>query len=144
MPALSLKAMYGVSMTMRMLALTLIAFIAACSDVGLLSDVKKPELEKPDLGATLVEASEQLKTGLKPRLLYERCEKLTPVVELIHQAWFCRFGSETSKGAQDCSAKVSLHAFDHEAIWLPNIGDIDLVTGKTKPNLACKRRPAAS
>ncbi len=124
---------------MRMFGLTLIAFIAGCSDAGVLGGV-----EKPDLGYTLIEASNQNEMGLKPQLLYERCERLKPIVEPVRQRWSCRFGFKTSKGEQDCSATVSVHADDHTGIWKPDIGDLDPVSGKTKPNLICKRRQAAS
>lgn len=131
--------MHGLNMTIRMFGLTLVTFIAGCSDAGVSGGV-----EKPDLGYTLVEASDQVETGLKPHLLYERCEKLKPIVEPVRQKWSCRFGFKTSKGAQDCSATVSVHPDDHIGIWKPDIGDLDPASGKVKPNLVCKPRPAAS
>ncbi len=139
MAALPSKAVYGVNMTMRIFGLPLLAFIAGCSDTGVLGGV-----EKPDLGYMLVEASDQVETGLEPQLLYESCEKLKPVVEPVRQKWSCRFGFKTTKGAQDCSATVSVHPDDHTGIWKSDIGDRDAASGKIKPNLVCKRRPAAS
>lgn len=123
----------------RMVGWTLIALVAGCGDAGVSGGT-----QKPDLGYTLVEASGQVETGLTPQLLYEHCEKLRPIVEPVHQKWSCRFGFKTSKGAQDCSATVSVHPDDHSGIWKPDIGSLDPASGKLKPNLVCKRRPDAS
>jgi hypothetical protein len=135
------KSMFVASMRLRMIVVSLVVAIAGCSegsDAGVLGGV-----DRPDLDYTLIVVSNQVETGVKPQLLYERCEKQTPIVEPVSQKWFCRFGFQTIEGAKDCSAVVSVHPDDHIGIWKPDLGDLDPVSGKEKPNLVCRRRPTA-
>lgn len=122
-----------------MFGLTLAAAIVGCDGGSVLGGV-----EKPDLGYTLSEASEQVGLRSEPQLIYQRCEKLKPIVEPVRQRWSCWFGFRTGESTQDCSVIMSVQGDYHQAIWKPDIGELDPASGKLKPNLICKRRTPPS
>jgi len=128
--------MFIARMISRIFALSALAVVAGCGDSGI-KDGVSGGVDRPDLGYALIEASNQLETGLAPKLLYQRCEKRAPIVEPINQKWFCRFGFHTAEGAQDCSAIMSVHPNDHWGVWKPDLGPLDPISGKTEPNLVC-------
>src|SRR5918996_1008823 len=110
-------------MKLGLIAVLIAAIVTGCDDASV-SPNDPPVVErlaKPDLGATIIEASGQLETGVKPKLLYQQCVKQAPITESLHQKWFCQFGFMTNESRQDCSVVLSLQAFDHESVWLADV-----------------------
>ena len=67
----------------------------------------------------LSEASDPKNEGSIGQLIYERCEKLPPLVKPVDQHWHCKFGFKNAKIAQNCSVVMSVQADDHFGVWRP-------------------------
>ena len=96
-------------------------------------------VEKPVMATALREASDPQHTDQEGRLIYERCKKLSPIVEPRKQLWHCDFGFQKNAIMQNCSVVMSVQPFDHFGVWYP-LRRIDSKTREGISTLVCKEK----
>ena len=98
----------------------------------------KVDVSKPDLYLATWEASGQSDpSGINYiPLLYEKCEKIYPIVRPINQVWSCHFKFNSNGNIRSCSAIMSIHPDNHWSFWDID-WRLDAKTGRYASSLEC-------